>query len=140
MRLGRAHRAIAGRRVRNFAGMPVYLAVIGGYRKLAGDATIVRFRAGSAACAAETVQNLGGLRCRAERMTGSIARPKTGLAEDWPVPIRRTTQILDGLSGRSMARETGHRWTARRRGAPIRHAFGRRGRGAFPGHAQRPAV
>ena len=110
------------------------------YRKLDDAATFARSRAGSAAFAAETVQNLGGLRYRAEQTTGSIARPQHGLAEDWPVPIRRTTQILDGLSGRSMPRETGHRWTARRRGAPIRHAFGRRGRGAFPGHAQRPAV
>src|SRR5215217_6162847 len=27
----------------------------------------------------------------------SIARPQHGLAEDWPVPIRRTSPILDGL-------------------------------------------
>ncbi len=45
----------------------------------------------------ETVQNLGGLHCRAEQATRPIARPQHGRAEEWPVPIRRTPKILDGL-------------------------------------------
>ncbi len=41
------------RRARNFAGMPVYLAVSGDYRKVAGAATFGCNRAGLMGCTAQ---------------------------------------------------------------------------------------
>jgi hypothetical protein len=41
----------------------------------------------------ETVQNLGGLTLACGTKDGPIARPRRGLGQGWPAPIRRTPRF-----------------------------------------------
>ena len=41
----------------------------------------------------ETVQNLGGLTLTCGTKDGPVARPRRGLGQGWPAPIRRTPRF-----------------------------------------------